>query len=83
MNTEYMDFDVTSVEGEAHLQEYMEVQQVPNDTDPLIWWKQHQTEFPDLVRITRQYLTVPDTSTSPERFRSPSEYSWKCQRVTV
>jgi hypothetical protein len=39
-------------------------------TDPLMWWKQHQEEFPDLVRMTRQYLTVPATSESPERFFS-------------
>jgi hypothetical protein len=36
-----MDFDVASVEGETRLQTYMQVQQVTNDTDPLMWWKQH------------------------------------------
>ncbi len=65
-----MDFDVASVEGEDQLQVYMQVQQVPNDTDPLMWWKQYQQEFPDLTRMTRQYLTVPATSASPERFFS-------------
>ena len=44
MSTVSMDFDVASVEGEAQLQTYMQVQQVPNDTDPLMWWKQHQQE---------------------------------------
>jgi hypothetical protein len=63
ITTTSMDFDVSSVE-------YMEVQQVSNDTDPLMWWKQHHQEFPDLVRMDRQYLTVPATSTSPERFFS-------------
>ena len=66
MSTASMDFDVSSVEGEAQLQAYMQVQQVPNDTDPLMWWRQHQQEFPDLARMARQYLTVP----SPERFFS-------------
>jgi hypothetical protein len=61
---------VSSVEGEAQLQAYMQVQQVPNDTDPLMWWKQHQQEFPDLTRMARQYLAVPATSASPERFFS-------------
>jgi hypothetical protein len=65
-----MDFDVSSVEGDTQLQVYMQVQQVPNDTDPLMWWKQYQEEFPDLSRMTRQYLTGPVTSTSPERFFS-------------
>ena len=42
ISTVSMDFDVSSVEGEAQIQEYMQVQQVSNDTDPLMWWKQHQ-----------------------------------------
>ena len=70
MSTTSMDFDVASVEGETQLQAYMQVQQVTNDTDPLMWWKKHQEEFPDLSRMTRQYLVVPATSTSPERFFS-------------
>ncbi len=52
MSTTSMDFDVVSVEGESQIQAYMQVQQVPNDTDPLMWWKHHQQEFPDLVRMT-------------------------------
>jgi hypothetical protein len=39
MSTTSMDFDVASVEGETQLQVYMQVEQVPNDTDPLMWWK--------------------------------------------
>ena len=70
MSTASMDFDVSSVEGEAQLQAYMQVQQVSNDTDPLMWWNQHQQEFPDLVRMARQYLVVPTISASPERFFS-------------
>ncbi len=70
MSTSSMDFDVASVEGEAQLQVYMQVQQVPNDTDPLMWWKQYHQEIPDLVRMATQYLTVPATSASPERFFS-------------
>jgi hypothetical protein len=50
-STVSMDFDVASVEGEAQLQVHMQVQQVSNDTDPLMWWKQHQKEFPDLGRV--------------------------------
>ena len=46
ISTTSMDFDVSSVEGEAQFQAYMQVQQVPNDTDPLMWWKHHQQEFP-------------------------------------
>jgi hypothetical protein len=39
MSTTSMGFVVSSVEGETHLQAYMQVQQVTNDTDPLMWYK--------------------------------------------
>ena len=48
------------------LNAYTRVQQVPLDTDPLMWWKQHVQEFPRLARMSRQHLTVPATSVSPE-----------------
>ena len=40
---------------EAELNAYARVQQVPLDTDPLMWWKQHVEEFPRLGRMARQY----------------------------
>jgi hypothetical protein len=54
-----MDVDPSSVNGETELNAYMRVQQVANDTDPLMWWKQHQQDLPRLARMTRQYLAVP------------------------
>ena len=60
-----MDVDVDSVESELYA--YTRVQQVPLDTDPLMWWKQHVREFPHLTCMTSQYLSVPVTSVSPER----------------
>ena len=65
-----MDVDPSSVNGETELNAYMRVQQVANDTDPLMWWKQHQQEFPRLSRMVRQYLSVPVSSVSPERLFS-------------
>jgi hypothetical protein len=51
----------------AELNAYTRVQQVPLDTDPLMWWKQHVQEFPRLARMASQYLAVLATSASPER----------------
>jgi hypothetical protein len=62
-----MDVDPSSVNGETDLNAYMRVQQVAKDTDPLMWWKQHQQEFPRLTHMTRKYLTVSTGSSSPER----------------
>ena len=65
-----MDVDPSSVNGETELNAYIRMQQVTNDTDPLMWWKQHQEEFPRLARMARQYLAVPASSASPERLFS-------------
>ena len=54
----------------TELNAYTRVQQVPLDSDPLMWWKQHVQEFPHLARMTRQNLVVPATSASPERLFS-------------
>ena len=70
LDTVSMDVDPSSVNGETELNAYMRVQQVVNDTDPLMWWKQHQEEFPRLARMARQYLAVPASSASPERLFS-------------
>ncbi len=64
------DVDPSSVNGETELNAYLRVHQVDKDTDPLMWWKQYQQEFPRWTRMTRQYLTVPVTSSSPERLFS-------------
>jgi hypothetical protein len=60
-----MDVDVDSVKAE--LNAYTRVQEVPLDTDPLMWWTQHVQEFPRLVRMVRQNMAVLATSASPER----------------
>jgi hypothetical protein len=49
-----MDVDPSSVSGDTELNAYMRVQQLSNDTDPLVWWKQHQQEFPRLARCACQ-----------------------------
>ena len=68
-----MDVDPSSVNGDTELNAYMRVQQVAKDTDPLMWWKQHQQKLTRLTRmtlVTRQSLTVSASSSSPERLFS-------------
>jgi hypothetical protein len=46
-------FDPSSVSVEDELNACMREQQVPIDTGPLMWWKQHRPELPQyLVQIT-------------------------------
>ena len=55
---------------ETELNAYTRLQQVPLDTEPLMWWMQHVQEVPRLVHMTRQYVAVSATSASPERLFS-------------
>jgi hypothetical protein len=39
--------------------------QEQNDTDPLMWWKQHEQQLPRLARMIRQYLACQAGSFRP------------------
>jgi hypothetical protein len=52
-----------------YLDEYKIYQSLPlsdQDTNPLEWWKQHQSQFPNLSRMARDYLAIPATSVPSE-----------------
>ena len=40
---------------------------VDNNTDPLIWWKIHEKDYPILSQIAKDYLTIQATSVPSER----------------
>ena len=46
---------------------YMEADLLEVKEDPLIWWKEHQYEYPLLSQLAKRYLCVPGTSVSSER----------------
>ncbi len=55
---------------------YLRLPEIPlqtpsgQDQDILHWWKQHVIEFPNLSKITRQFLAAPASSASAERLFS-------------
>ena len=41
--------------------------------DPLMWWKEHQHQFPLLVQLVRRFLCLQSTSAASERIFSKAE----------
>ena len=37
------------------------------NTDPLLWWKEHQNEYPILSLIAKDYLSIQATSVAAEQ----------------
>ena len=38
-----------------------------NKPDPLLWWKNHELEYPSVARLARKYLAIPASSAPAER----------------
>ena len=60
------------------IQEFSEIDNylsTPNDlnTDPLMWWKSHQEEYPILSIIAKDYLMIQATSVAAEQAFSVAE----------
>ena len=48
--------------------------------NPLIWWKNHATQYPVLSKLAKQFLGVPATSTPSERIFSAAGNTFTKQR---
>ena len=46
---------------------YMSMPSVPQDQDPLLWWRMYGARFPVLSRLARKFLSAPATSAPSER----------------
>ena len=52
------------------LAEYIALPSLPEDSDPLAFWKLHREQFPTLVRLLPHYLTVQASSATVEQLLS-------------
>ena len=55
---------------EKELERYLLEKKLKSDGDPLLWWKQHKSLYPNLARLARKYLSVQGTATPSERVMS-------------
>jgi len=51
--------------------------------DPLVWWKEHEAEFPRLARLARRFLSVMATSVPSERLFSKSGWIANKRRCSL
>ena len=68
---------------ENELSNYLLSARVESDTDPLKWWKEHETVYPALSHLAKKYLLVPATSSPSERVFSCSGNIVTCYRASL
>src|SRR5438132_5694077 len=59
---------ITSASNE--ITEYLALKDINFESDPLVWWFEHEKRFPILSNLAKKYLAVYSCSTSSERLFS-------------
>ncbi|XP_056334422.1 E3 SUMO-protein ligase ZBED1-like [Danio aesculapii] len=54
-------------EAKEQMTRYKEADLLEVKEDPLVWWKEHQCQYPLLSQLAKRYLCIPGTSVSSER----------------
>jgi len=64
------------------LKEYLELPQIKykSEQDAMLWWLEHQKQFPNLEVMARQYLGCPATSATVERLFSKVGIAFSAKR---
>ena len=62
------------------LREYLSKPRAPSSEDILKWWRAHETEYPTLSKMARDFLSIPATAVPAERLFSTASLS---QMVTL
>ena len=73
-------FDASVIESTCHrtphsnaiveVRRYFEEPNIDRSKNPLEWWKENETRFPNLSKIAKKYLCVPGSSVPSERLFS-------------
>ena len=58
----------TSLQSE--IDDYLDQPTISDDADPLVYWEQHQQQFPQLTSLAMRYLAIPASSAPVERLFS-------------
>lgn len=62
----------SSSQSRNEVHEYLIIPTEPSNIDPCEWWRSHQSHYPLLSKIARDYLGIPSTSVPSEQAFSKS-----------
>lgn len=65
---------------ELELNMYLQTADLDAEEDPLVWWRQHEVNFPLVAKLAKKYLCIPATSSASERVFSTSGNIVTCKR---
>ncbi len=68
---------------DEEVQHYRAVQSLSVDSNPLVWWKDYQNQFPHLAKLAKSYLEIPATSVPSERVFSTAGDIVTAQRASL
>ena len=67
----------------AELEGYMNMPNIKRNENPFIWWKQHESSFPRISQLAKQYLLMPASSVCSERLFSKAENIFEEKRFRL
>ncbi|KAI4819180.1 hypothetical protein KUCAC02_004449 [Chaenocephalus aceratus] len=70
-------------QAKEQMTRYKEADLLEVKEDPLVWWKEHQYEYPLLSHLAKRYLCIPGTSVSSERVFSTAGDIVTAQRCAL
>lgn len=68
---------------ELELNMYLQTADLDAEKDPLVWWRQHEVNFPSVAKLAKKYLCIPATSSPSERVFSASGNIVTCKRTCL
>jgi hypothetical protein len=77
-------YDRYMMEEEDELGVYMRQGPVRRENlNPILWWKEHQEEYPRLSKFALDILAIPAMSVDPERTFSVTKLTISSQRLSL
>lgn len=68
---------------DEEVRHYRAVQSLSLESNPLMWWKDNQNQFPHLAKLAKMYLGIPATSVPSERVFSTAGDIVTAQRASL